>query len=242
MQDMPGLDQLASRLRAILAERDYLIVGLTGSVAVGKSTLARAVGEALLPEPGAEIVGTDGFLLPNAILEKRQLMMRKGFPETYDREAMAAAIRSIRLGQARIPAYDHETYDVNPAGARTLSRPDILILEGLGFEPPGGPVKKTDRPDILIYLDAEQRDIETWFLARFMRFWNAAEHDPTSFYAQFRNMTVPQAEAFAMSVWRKINLPNLTQHILPLRDHADIVLKKDSRHQLTVVSDRTLQA
>ncbi|MEM5517810.1 hypothetical protein WNY37_12705 [Henriciella sp. AS95] len=239
MAEREGIDEVASRLRALQEERDYLIVGLTGSVAVGKSTLAKAIAETLAPEPGAEIVGTDGFLLPNAILEKRELMMRKGFPETYDREALAAAIRSIRLGQARIPAYDHETYDVNPAKARTLSRPDLLILEGLGFEPPGGPMGERDRPDILIYLDAERRDIETWFLARFMRFWNAAEHDPTSFYAQFRNMTVPQAEAFAMSVWRKINLPNLEEHILPMREHADIVLKKNAKHEVSVVEDRT---
>lgn len=239
MGEDPGIVEIAGRLRELRAGREALIVGLTGSVAVGKSTLVSKVAEALSDGLSVETVGTDGFLFPNAILEKRNLMMRKGFPESYDRDAMAASIRSIRGGQARFPYYDHVTYDIDRSKTRTLSRPDVLILEGLGFEPPSPVLKPTDRPDVMIYLDADQKDIEAWFRARFMRFWRAAEHDPTSFYRQFRNLTVPQAEAFAMTVWRDINEPNLKNHILPMRDHADIVLKKDARHRVSIVDDRT---
>ena len=235
----PGLIELTGRLQELKLGREGLIVGLTGSVAVGKSTLAEKIDVTLSDEMSVETVSTDGFLFPNAILEKRDLMMRKGFPESFDRDAMAGAIRSIRSGQARFPVYDHVTYDIDKSATRTLKRPDVLILEGLGFEPPSPALKPTDRPDVLIYLDADQKDIEAWFRARFMRFWRAAEHDPDSFYRQFRNLTVPQAEAFAMTVWRNINEPNLKNHILPMRDHADIVLKKDARHRISITEDRT---
>lgn len=235
----PGTDEIAGRISGLQRAGRALIVGLTGSVASGKSTLAGNMAR-LLSSGGqrAETVSTDGFLFPNAVLEARELINRKGFPETYDRAAMADAISAVRTGAAVFPAYSHEIFDVDPALAREIASPDVLILEGLGLPAPPGPERGTGEPDVFIYLDAELADIEAWFLARFMRFWHAAGHDPKSFYARFRHMSVPEAEAFAMQVWRDINLPNLEQHILPLREQADIVLKKDAGHGVRIELDR----
>lgn len=231
----PGVAALADQLAAIKADRGHLIIGLTGSVASGKSTLAAQIAHALTPEHKVETVSTDGFLFPNAVLETRNLMMRKGFPESYDRAGMASALEAIRGGEARFPVHSHEIYDIDPALARTLVRPDILILEGLGFQPPSGPQRTPGEPDILVYLDAEETHLEAWFLERFMRFWHAAAHDPASFYVRFRHMSEAETIAFARTaVWQTINLPNLRQHIAPLRAHADIVVKKGGDHDLTI--------
>tara|TARA_R110001606_G_scaffold365294_1_gene520079 strand:+ start:1220 stop:2026 length:807 start_codon:yes stop_codon:yes gene_type:complete len=233
-----GVSVLAETLVGLRADGASQILGLTGSVASGKTTLARLLAESLSPELSVETVSTDGFLFPNAVLQERDLMMRKGFPETYDRAAMSAVLTDLRGGAATFPAYSHETYDVDPAMARTIPRPDILILEGLGFSAPGKPDRAQGEPDILIYLDAPLEDIETWFLERFLRFWNAARTDPSSFYAQFLHMTEPELVTFAKSVWQGINLPNLTEHILPLRDEADIVVSKDAFHVIRITEDR----
>jgi type I pantothenate kinase len=206
-----------------------MLVGLTGSVASGKSTLALALKQALGGLKQVDHVSTDGFLLPNAVLAERGLSLRKGFPESYDQPALARALTAIRQGPAAFPGYCHVTYDIDPALTRILEPPEILILEGLGLPPSDA------RLDVLIYLDAGEGDLQRWFLERFMVFWRAAETDPTSFYAQFRTMDEIQAETFARSVWAGINLPNLRDHILPAREVADMVLRKDSRHQLHLV-------
>lgn len=151
---------------------------------------------------------------------------------------MRAAIASVRTGPTDFPGYSHVTFDPDPVLTRTIDDPDILILEGLGFEPRAAAAGAPHEPDLLIYLDAELEHIEGWFLERFLRFWHAAEHDPTSFYAQFRHMSEEELIAFAKSVWAAINLPNLENHILPLRDHADLVVKKDAAHAVTIVGDR----
>lgn len=235
----PGTETIARRLASLQVPGDVLIVGLTGSVASGKSTLAGHIVDALrATERVAETVSTDGFLFPNTVLAERELTNRKGFPETYDHGSMAGAIRDLRSGGATFPAYSHETFDVDPALARQISKPDVLVLEGLGLPKPTAPPRESGEADVFIYLDADLAHIEAWFLERFMRFWRAAEHDPTSFYAQFRHMSEAETEVFAMQVWRTINLPNLEQHILPLREHADMVVKKDRDHSVRIVEDR----
>jgi type I pantothenate kinase len=231
------IEALAARLRDIHADQSDLVLALTGSVASGKSTLARHLEESLEPALEVETVSTDGFLFLTEYLREQGLFEKKGFPETYDYAAMQAAIASVRERPTDFPGYSHITFDPDPALTRTIDPSDVIILEGLGFRPRPEPANKS-HPDLLIYLDAELEDLETWFLERFLRFWHAAEHDPTSFYAQFRHMTEPQLIEFAKSVWAGINLPNLQTHILPMRDHADLVVKKNANHAITIVEDR----
>lgn len=212
------------------------VVGLTGSVAAGKSTLAAAIGQALAPRLRVEQVATDGFLLPNALLLQRDLLPRKGFPESYDSGAMRAALHAARSGPVAIPGYSHSLYDIDPALRRTIDRPDILLVEGLGFAPMADGSSVADALDSLIYLDAEESDLEHWFLERFMRLWHAAEADPTSFYNNFRHLSETDARAFARTdVWEAINLPNLREHILAARPLADILVLKARDHSLRLV-------
>lgn len=233
-----GIDAVADRVREIKSTRPDMVIALTGSVASGKSTLARHLEETLEPALLVETVSTDGFLYPTDYLREEGLFQKKGFPETYDREAMRAAIASVRSQPTDFPGYSHITFDPDPALTRTIDDPDILILEGLGFEPRACAETVPHEPDLLIYLDAELAHIEAWYLERFLRFWHAAEHDPTSFYAQFRHMTEDELISFAKSVWAAINLPNLENHILPLRAHADLVVKKDANHAVSISVDR----
>ena len=234
-----GIGELAARLAALRASGKARIIGLTGSVAAGKTTLARHVSDALRPGLTVETVSTDGFLFPNAVLEPQGLLMRKGFPETYDRAGFAGALASLRRGAADFPAHSHETYDIDPALARTIRLPDLLILEGLGFQPPSRPDRTAGEPDVLVYLDAAEADLERWYVDRFTGFWHAARTDPASFYAQWLHMSEPELRAFAQTVWDGVNLPNLREHIQPLRDSADIVVSKDAAHAVHITEDRT---
>lgn len=221
---------LAARIAARHRPGETLVVGITGSVAVGKTTLARQIAEAL---PGTvEIVSTDGFLKPNAVLEAEGLAMRKGFPESYDRSAMAAALAGLKQGAVTVPAYSHTTYDIDPAAARRIAGADIVLVEGLGLAPDAA----GQRPplDLLLYIDATEADIIAWFLARFMGLWEAAATDPTSFYARFRHMNEAEARQFALSVWNGINRPNWQDHITLAKPVADIVVIKALDHSLSV--------
>ena len=233
-----GVGALAERLAALRANGNSRIIGLTGSVAVGKTTLARQLSESLSPDLSVETVSTDGFLFPNAILEPQGLLMRKGFPETYDRDGFTDALVRVRQGEADFPAHSHEIYDIDPALTRTIRLPDLLILEGLGFQSPSQPDRTGGEPDVLVYLDAAEVDLEAWYVERFVGFWNAARTDTASFYAQWLHMSEPELRAFAKTVWDGVNLPNLRDHIRPLRDHADIVVSKDASHTLFIVEDR----
>ena len=158
--------------------------------------------------------------------------MRKGYPETYDVEGLGAVLRGVRNRPVTVPGYSHVIYDIDPVLARVVTRPDILIVEGLGLTPrPGG-------LDLLVYLDADEADLEDWFSARFMDFWRAAETDPASFYARFRSMSEPETETFARArVWARMNLPNLREHIIRARDQADIVVRKRADHSLVLAAN-----
>lgn len=210
------------------------VVGLTGAVAAGKSTLAAS----LVPEIGAwpespkvEVVSTDGFLRPNAELDAAGLTRRKGFPETYDAAALIGALKAIRQGPATFPVYSHLTYDLDPSLARRIETPDVLIVEGLGFSA-ATPV------DALVYLDAEEADVEAWYVRRFLKFWEAGLTDPTSFYARFAGLDVAGATKLAEAVWASINLPNLRAHIAPLREISDVVVRKGPDHQIVGIEAR----
>jgi type I pantothenate kinase len=223
---------------AILARRNGAkpyVVGVTGSVASGKSTLARALAP-LLTVGGStvEIIETDGFLLPNAALAERGLEFRKGFPETYDLPALASALAGLRAGAVSVPAYSHAIYDIDPATARILAPGDIVLVEGLalGLDRPVAP-GSASLIDCLLFIEAAEADLEAWFVARFMSFWEAAADDPTSFYSRFRDRDRAGAEALAKLVWGSINLPNLRQHIAPVRAYADLVVVKAADHTVS---------
>lgn len=235
LRDLPKAAD-AAMIADILAEcatpGDTLVVGVTGSVAAGKTTLCTAIASQLRSTMRIEIASTDGFLLPNAVLAERGLMMRKGYPETYDESLLAGALQRVRWGAVRIPGYSHMTYDRVPQLDRTINRPDILLVEGLGLSPSGKPRAASALLDLLIYIDASEADLESWFVHRFMTFWREAESNASSFYVRFRSMSEPEAEAFARQVWAGVNLPNLREHIVPARLQADVLIRKSSDHAM----------
>ncbi|HXQ13131.1 MAG TPA: hypothetical protein VN814_00750 [Caulobacteraceae bacterium] len=235
---MTDVAEIAELLRTRWAGRTPYIVGVTGAVAVGKSTFAGELAAAIGAWAGAqlvEVVATDGFLFRNVVLEGRGLLNRKGFPETYDGEALRAALAAIRQGPAHFPTYSHVLYDVDPALARRLQRPDALIVEGLGLHEGAAALGL----DALIYLDADEAHVEAWFEERFVGLWRAAESDPASFYARFRHMDEAQTRVLAGQVWQRINLPNLREHIAHGRDVADFVVRKSADHAIHSVTERT---
>jgi len=239
---MANLQDIGALLRDRLpADRPY-VVAITGGVAVGKSVLAAQLANdiaAWAERPSVAIVGTDGFLFDNATLEARGLGPRKGFPESYDVEGFRAALTTIRTGPTSFPGYSHATYNVEPALTRTLSPPDVLVVEGLGLHVDHG-ADASGRPliDVLIYLDAEPYHLEAWFTARLIGLMIAARDDPTSFYARFLDFDDAGRRAFAKMVWTRINLPNLTEHISAARDLADIVVRKGADHAIEAIEAR----
>lgn len=224
---------LAARIVGAVTPGQCLIVAITGSVASGKSTLAAALAEHL-PQPAA-IVSSDGFLLPNNVLEARGLLLRKGFPESYDHAGFRAALTGLRQGAADVPGYSHSSFDIDPALARRIEGAAVVIVEGLGFN--AGPAGATpaDDIDLLLYLHAAEADLERWYVERFLGFWRAAASDPASFYTRFLALDEAGVTAVARSVWADINLPNLREHIAPLRGRADLVVRKAADHGLFLV-------
>lgn len=228
------------------------VIGVAGSVAVGKSTTARLL-QALLarwPEhPRVELVTTDGFLFPNAELHRRGLMSRKGFPESYDRRALTRFVAAVKSGKAQVtaPVYSHLIYDIVPGEQLTVQRPDILIVEGLNVLQPALPGKDgrtrlglADFFDFSVYVDARTEDIEKWYLGRFRKLRETAFQNPFSYFRKYTQVSEDEALDYARMIWRTVNKPNLQQNVAPTRGRANLVLRKGPDHKVQRLSLRKL--
>jgi type I pantothenate kinase len=228
------------------------IIGVAGSVAVGKSTTARVL-QALLarwsPRPKVDLVTTDGFLLPNAALERQGLMQKKGFPESYDLPTLLGFLSDIKAGRrpVRAPAYSHLTYDIIPNEWVEIDRPDILIVEGVnvlqtGRLPRDGkavPVV-SDFFDFSVYIDAEEPVLREWYVRRFLALRDTAFLNPRSYFHRYSLLSDEEAAATALAIWERTNRANLEDNILPTRPRATLILKKGADHVVETVALRRL--
>jgi type I pantothenate kinase len=215
------------------------VIGVAGSVAVGKSTTSRLLRTLIAQWPGrpsVELVTTDSFLYPNATLAERGIMDRKGFPESYDRRALVRFVAAMKAGadQVSIPVYSHLSYDIVPDAGHMVNRPDVLIVEGLNVlqAPPPGSLSISDYFDFSIYVDARVEDVRQWFADRLLALWRGAFTDPQSYFHQFTQLDEDEVAAFAHQVWRDINEVNLVSNILPTRPRATLVLHKARDHSV----------
>jgi type I pantothenate kinase len=243
--------RLGADTSAFLGEADGttpFVVGVAGSVAVGKSTIARLLRELMSrwsDTPRVELVTTDGFLYSNAELERRGLMGRKGFPESYDRRALLRFLTEVKSGAAEVhaPVYSHVKYDIVPDAHITVHRPDVVIVEGLNvLQTPPSPndVTVSELFDFSIYVDADAAHIEQWYIDRFLALRQGAFADPHSYFRVFAELSDAEAMATALGYWNDINLPNLLENVLPTKHRASLVLQKGASHQVERVLLRKL--
>jgi type I pantothenate kinase len=247
--------------RLYYAQRQFLnirdrkvpyIIGIAGSVAGGKSTTARVL-QALLarwsPRPKVDLVTTDGFLYPNAVLERLGFMQKKGFPESYDLTRLLTFLSDIKSGRARVraPVYSHLTYDIVPGQWKEVDQPDILIVEGVNvlqtapFPQRGKAVPVvSDFFDFSVYIDAEEAVLRQWYVKRWLTLRDTAFHDPRSYFNRYAKLSDEEAVATAEAIWERTNLANLEENILPTRPRATLILKKGADHVIETVSLRRL--
>lgn len=241
------LHRVSAQFLSTSAPKVPYVVAIGGSVSAGKSTTARVLSTLLArgPEhPRVELVTTDGFLFPNAVLEERGLMHRKGFPESYDRARLVQFVSDLKSGLSplSVPIYSHSVYDIVGDDHQIIDRPDIVILEGLNVLQSGSvqSVFVSDFVDFSIYVDASEPDLQTWFLDRFRMLRDRAFDDPKLFFYRFAVMPEEEAIAMAVSVWEQINLANLRENILPTRERARLILGKGASHVVERVMLRRL--
>jgi len=229
------------------------IIGIAGSVAVGKSTMARIL-QALLARwpdhPKVDLITTDGFLFPTAVLEKRGLMNRKGFPESYDQRRLVHFLIEIKSGKREVaaPVYSHLLYDIVAGAAQTVCQPDVLIVEGLNVlqsghsrnSPRAPGIFVSDFFDFSIYIDADEETIEDWYVARFMKLRETVFRNPDSYFHRYAELSPQEAAEKAHSIWQTINGPNLRENIQPTRERAQLILRKGAGHSVEEVRLRKL--
>jgi type I pantothenate kinase len=235
------LHSAASNFLGEKTAKTPFIIGIAGSVAVGKSTVARLLKELMSRwdgTPKVELVTTDGFLYPNAELERRGILDRKGFPESYDRKRLLKFVSDIKSGVERVtaPVYSHLSYDIVEGEFEEVRAPDVLILEGLNvLQPPaiGQELALSDFFDFTIYIDANPKTIEDWYLSRFLQLWTSAFTNPRSyFHSLTKQLNQEQAIERAEGFWKNINLPNLRENIEPTRSRAKLVMQKGDEHRV----------
>jgi type I pantothenate kinase len=223
------------------------VIGIAGSVAVGKSTISRVL-QALLARwpshPQVDLITTDGFLLPQAVLEDRGIADRKGFPESYDVRRLVRFLADVKSGATEVlaPVYSHLRYDIVPGESQTVRQPDIVIVEGLNVLQTGGgragrplPMFVSDFFDYTIYVDAQEEDIEQWYVERFLTLRDTVFQSPSSYFHRFATLTPEQALETARAIWRSINLVNLRENVLPTRERAHLILEKGRDHAVRKV-------
>jgi len=242
------LHRVTSNFLGERAKRVPFVIGVAGSVAVGKSTVSRLLKELLSRwegTPRVELITTDGFLFPNAELERRGIMSRKGFPESYDRLALLKFVADVKSGAAEVsaPVYSHLSYDIVPGERAVAHAPDVLIVEGLNvLQSPGSgqELALSDFFDFKIYVDADTENVTRWFLNRFRKLRQSAFTNPASYFHRYAEMEESKALARAEEIWATINLPNLVENIAPTRSRATLVLKKGADHAVESVLLRKL--
>ena len=245
-----NLHKVSATFLGTLAPKVPYVIGVAGSVAVGKSTFARIL-QALLARwpdhPKVDLITTDGFLHPNHVLEERGIMNRKGFPESYDTRNLLRFLRELKSGRANVdaPVYSHVVYDIVEGEHVTVCQPDILILEGLNVLQVGAPGSEaaefvSDYFDFSIYIDADESDIETWYVDRFLSLCDSVFQNPDSFFRHFAHLSRDEAVATARGIWQGINGLNLSENIAPTRDRASLILRKGADHRVSDVRLRKL--